>query len=89
MLRRELDGLATRQHAIAEVRSAGLLGGIALDEVISAMDVTDDLVEFGYISRPLRGNTLQVSPPFIVDESELMGIIAAIEAAIARRSTLA
>ncbi|MCZ4149221.1 aspartate aminotransferase family protein, partial [Escherichia coli] len=59
VLRRELDALAARTEAITEVRSAGLLGGVTLHESLTAERVCDDLVELGFIGRPLRGNTIQ------------------------------
>lgn len=86
VLRRELDALATGREAITEVRSAGLLGGVTLHESLSAEQICDDLVEMGFIGRPLRGNTIQISPPFIVSEDELSNFINAIGEAIDARS---
>lgn len=82
LLRAELDGLAARQEGVAEVRVAGLLGGVELAPHLDAVRVTDALVELGVISRPLRGNTLQLSPPFIISDAELVSFVAAIEHAI-------
>lgn len=86
VLRRELDALATGRETITEVRSAGLLGGVTLHESLSAEQICDDLVELGFIGRPLRGNTIQISPPFIVSEDELSDFINAIGEAIDARS---
>ncbi|WP_073707102.1 MULTISPECIES: aminotransferase family protein [Glutamicibacter] len=86
VLRRELDALAARTEAITEVRSAGLLGGVTLHESLTAERVCDDLVELGFIGRPLRGNTIQISPPFIVTDEELSMFISAIGEAINARS---
>jgi adenosylmethionine-8-amino-7-oxononanoate aminotransferase len=47
-----------------------------------AEKIADDLIELGYISRPLRGNTLQISPPFIISDDELTAFVGAIEHAI-------
>ncbi|GAA3598560.1 aspartate aminotransferase family protein [Agrococcus terreus] len=82
VLARELAGLAERRPEVVDVRVAGLLGGISLAEHLVAERVTDALVELGFISRPLRGNTLQISPPFIIDDAELVSFVAAIEHAI-------
>ena len=67
----ELDG-------VLEVRSAGFLGGVALAEHLSAEAVTDEIVERGYVTRPLRGNTVQLSPPFITTDDELRELVAVI-----------
>lgn len=82
VLNHELAALADRQRAVTEVRVGGLLGGVTLADHLSAEHVVDDLVELGYISRPLRGNSLQISPPFIVSDAELRSFIAAIEQAV-------
>lgn len=82
VLRTELDGLAARQQAVADVRVAGLLGGVTLADHLAADRIADDLIELGFISRPLRGNTLQISPPFIISDDELKGFVAAIEQAV-------
>lgn len=80
-----LDGLNARQGEVIDVRVGGLLGGITLSENLSAESIADDLIDLGYISRPLRGNSLQISPPFIVSDDELKGYIDAIETAITDR----
>lgn len=82
VLRAQLEGLQQRQEAVVDVRVAGFLGGVSLDERISNERVTDRLIELGFISRPLRGNTLQLSPPFIVSDQEVADFVAAIEQAI-------
>ncbi|SDR96821.1 aminotransferase family protein [Agrococcus carbonis] len=82
VLRRELEGLAARQEAVVDVRVAGFLGGIGLDERIANDRVADRAIEHGFITRPLRGNTLQLSPPFIVSDQEVVDYVAAIELAI-------
>ena len=86
VLRAALTGLAATVEGITEVRSAGLLGGVALHESLSAQQVCDDLVELGFIGRPLRGNTIQISPPFIISDAELHTFIDAIGHAITERS---
>ncbi len=82
VLRAQLDGLQQRQEAVVDARVAGFLGGVTLDERVSAERVTDRLIDLGFISRPLRGNTLQLSPPFIVSDQEVVDFVAAIEQAI-------
>lgn len=82
VLRGQLENLQQRQEAVVDARVAGFLGGVTLDERVSAERVTDRLIGLGFISRPLRGNTLQLSPPFIVSDQEVVDFVAAIEQAI-------
>ncbi|MET3368464.1 UNVERIFIED_CONTAM: adenosylmethionine-8-amino-7-oxononanoate aminotransferase [Jeotgalibacillus campisalis] len=88
VLRTEFEGLAQRQTAVTDTRVAGLLGGITLADHLKAEKICDDLIELGFIARPLRGNTVQISPPFIISDQELRLFIAAIEQAITERETL-
>jgi adenosylmethionine-8-amino-7-oxononanoate aminotransferase len=85
VLRDALDGLAQRQSAVVDVRVAGLLGGVTLADHLTAEHVADDMIDLGFITRPLRGNTLQISPPFIVSDDELVAFVAAIEHAVIAR----
>ena len=85
LLRTEFDLLAQRRPAVVDVRVAGLLGGITLADHLKAEQICDDLIELGYIARPLRGNTLQVSPPFIISDQELRLFVAAIDQAVIER----
>ena len=82
VLRTQLSELAQRCDAVTDVRVAGLLGGVTLADHLAAEKVTDALIEFGFISRPLRGNTLQLSPPFTTTDDELAEYVTAIEKAI-------
>ncbi|MET8473653.1 aminotransferase class III-fold pyridoxal phosphate-dependent enzyme [Streptomyces sp. NPDC006422] len=82
LLTEELRALDARA-SVAETRVAGLLAGVSLVDDISAEAVTDDLVEHGFVTRPLRGNTVQISPPFITTDDELRGLVAAIGAVLA------
>ncbi|CAN5747964.1 hypothetical protein BH10ACT9_BH10ACT9_34130 [soil metagenome] len=45
---------------------------------IAADAVTDTLIEVGFVARPFRGNTIQLSPPFITTDDELTQFVAAI-----------
>lgn len=76
VLATELEGLAGDER-IEQTRVAGLLGGIQLRPEFSAERVTDQMVEQGWIARPLRGNVIQISPPFTTTDDELRGIVAA------------
>ena len=87
LLDSSLKGLAQRQSAVSDVRVAGFLGGVSLRDDLSAEKIADDLIELGFISRPLRGNTLQISPPFIISNDELTSYVGAIEEAISAAVT--
>lgn len=79
---KDLEDLARNNPEVTEVRYAGLLGGVTLREGVAVEKVCDRMIDKGFISRPLRGNTLQVSPPFIVTEQELTDFFAAMSEAI-------
>ncbi|MEX7471412.1 aspartate aminotransferase family protein [Mycobacterium adipatum] len=84
------DGLATvaaRRSSIAEVRVAGFMAGIALVDDLDAVAVSDELIDTGFVVRPLRGNTLQLSPPFITTDDELAALVGAIDDTLSRRET--
>ncbi|GLY69292.1 aspartate aminotransferase family protein [Amycolatopsis taiwanensis] len=82
LLAHELAGLESREGVDA-TRVAGLLGGVTLAGQISAEAVTDELIEHGFIARPLRGNTVQFSPPFIATDDEIRAMVAALDSVIA------
>ncbi|HET7740046.1 MAG TPA: aminotransferase class III-fold pyridoxal phosphate-dependent enzyme [Mycobacterium sp.] len=77
-----LDALAARNPSVREVRVCGFLGGVSLVDGVDAVRVADALIDVGFVSRPLRGNTLQLSPPFITTDDELRDYIDAIDAAV-------
>lgn len=79
LLADQLQQLGARRPSVAEVRVGGFLGGVALVEQVQAEHAADALIDIGFISRPLRGNTLQISPPFIVSDDELVSFVAAID----------
>lgn len=74
-----LIALDERCAGVREVRFGGFLGGVSLVDSLDAVQVSDRLVDAGFVSRPLRDNTLQISPPFIVTDEELAAYLAAIE----------
>lgn len=82
VLDRELKALAEHNPNVVDVRVAGLLGGVTVADHLSAERISDTVIELGYISRPLRGNTLQLSPPFIISDEELASFVSAIDEAI-------
>jgi adenosylmethionine-8-amino-7-oxononanoate aminotransferase len=79
LLNSQLTQLAAQRRSVVDVRVGGFLGGVTLGEDFSAESVADALIDHGFISRPLRGNTLQISPPFITTDVELTQFVAAID----------
>jgi adenosylmethionine-8-amino-7-oxononanoate aminotransferase len=72
------------QHPrVQEVRSGiGLLAGVQLDPELSGDAVCRACIESGVLLRALPGNTLQISPPFIVEREDLQRIADAIAGAL-------
>lgn len=68
---------------VREVRSGyGFLAGVELDAAIPAPVVAAECVRRGVIVRALHRNTLQVSPPFVIEEDDLGRIADTIAAAL-------
>ncbi|MXP23458.1 aminotransferase class III-fold pyridoxal phosphate-dependent enzyme [Gordonia sp. HNM0687] len=78
LLRAQLDQLSAKHSSVVDVRVGGFLGGVSLSDDVRAESVADKLIDIGFISRPLRGNTLQISPPFITTDGELVRFVDAI-----------
>lgn len=72
-----LNELSTHD-AVTDTRVGGFLGGVELVDELSAETVTDEILELGFITRPLRGNTIQFSPPFVSTEDELSDLFGAV-----------
>jgi len=88
LLEARLSGLLgdlAGHELVAETRVGGFLGGVALVDGVSAETVCDEMLELGYITRPLNGNTLQISPPFITTDTELDAFVGAIRAVLDRQ----
>jgi adenosylmethionine-8-amino-7-oxononanoate aminotransferase len=73
-----LNKLREAHMSVADVRVAGFMGGITLADDVDAVTVSDEVIDLGFICRPLRGNTLQISPPFISTEEEVNTLVDAI-----------
>jgi adenosylmethionine-8-amino-7-oxononanoate aminotransferase len=80
-------------HAlVSEVRTCGLLAGIEInpDALLRAPHLAESVVndarERGLLTRALVGNTIQVSPPFVITESELREVADTVRAALDARS---
>ncbi|QZT64253.1 aspartate aminotransferase family protein [Mycolicibacterium austroafricanum] len=84
-LEEALQDMASRRPSVSEVRVCGLLAGIALADEYDAVAVTDTLIDRGFVVRPLRGNTLQLSPPFVTTDDELLALVGAIDDTLAEQ----
>lgn len=74
VLDRTLD--RARSHELVDkVRVGGFMGGVQLAQSVDGNAVADFAIENGVIVRILRGNTVQISPPFIVTEAEISTIV--------------
>jgi adenosylmethionine-8-amino-7-oxononanoate aminotransferase len=59
--------------AVAEVRTGvGLLGAVELADPSKLQAVIDAAYERGVLVRGIRGVALQVSPPFVITEDEIL-----------------
>jgi adenosylmethionine-8-amino-7-oxononanoate aminotransferase len=86
VLEEQLGRLA-EHPGVAEVRVAGLTGAVELTEaVLAEPGVMDRAVVLartnGVLTRNLRGRSFQISPPFVIDESEIRQMVDGLEAAI-------
>lgn len=78
-LAQALHDVAAARPSIAEVRISGFLAGVALHDEYDAVAVTDAMIDRGFVTRPLRGNTVQMSPPFITTDAELSALVDAMD----------
>ena len=68
---------------VTDVRAGiGLLAGVELSATVSGDDVTRRCLEDGVLLRVITNNTLQISPPFIVEADDLERIAASIARAL-------
>lgn len=81
VLQRELTALEQHER-VREIRSAGFLAGVALVDGVDGPALADRLIERGFTSRVLPGNTLQISPPFTTTDEEVRTLVAGIKDAL-------
>lgn len=73
-----LRGVQKKKSCILDVRGAGLLVGIALDEGTPAGGVVRKLLEKGFVVGTAAGNVLRLLPPLIIGESDCDALAAAL-----------
>jgi putrescine aminotransferase len=73
-------GALARHPLVAATRSVGLLAAVELDASARGRDpelvdrIVADVRRRGVITRALAGHSLQISPPFVIDEHEIREI---------------
>ena len=79
-----LQGLL-RHPAVEEVRSVGLMGGVQLDSRflaergVAGSWVASACRDRGVLTRVLVGEALQITPPFVIEESQLERVFAVLD----------
>ena len=85
---RDLIEPLRREPGVADVRSAGLAAAVELDTDVLAANpgagaaAVATARRHGVLTRALRGVALQISPPFVVTEDELVTIVDGIAAGV-------
>jgi 4-aminobutyrate aminotransferase/(S)-3-amino-2-methylpropionate transaminase len=72
---------------IVEVRQVGLMIGLQLEAEQSALRLTRDLLERGYLVLPAgaRADVLQLTPPVTLSDAQVEGFVGALEDALGNR----
>ena len=85
---RELLEPLRAERGVGDVRSAGLAAAVELDARVVEADPGAPMAavlaarRHGVLTRALRGVALQISPPLVVSEDELVAIVSAVTAGI-------
>ena len=85
---RELLEPLRAERGVGDVRSAGLAAAVELDARVVEADPGAPIAavlaarRHGVLTRALRGVALQISPPLVVSEDELVAIVSAVTAGI-------
>ena len=76
---------AKDNHLIKTVRGKGLLNAILIndtEESSTAWDICIKLRDNGLLAKPTHGNIIQICPPLVMNENELMECISIIKKTI-------
>lgn len=79
---KQLKAMKTRQHRIAGVRGIGLLLGVELDSPALAEDVLYRCLAKGLSFKIGQGNVINLSPPLVIEESDLESALGIVEQSI-------
>ena len=74
-LRRGIEGM--RHPLVAQVRGAGLLLGIVLNQPVSAA-VTDALRDAGFLVNPIKPDVVRLAPPLVLSVEQVEAFLAAL-----------
>lgn len=85
ILRKGLNGIASRNSLITMVRGKGLLNAIVID-----CDENSDLAwniclkfsEYGLLAKPTHGNKIRLAPPLVITETQIQECLVIIERAL-------
>ena len=73
----ELNALSSHQ-LVADCRVGGFLGAVEVSPHLSGAAIADEVIDRGFVCRPLPGNALQISPPLISQDNEITDLVTAI-----------
>jgi ornithine--oxo-acid transaminase len=82
ILRKGLNGIASRNSLITLVRGKGLLNAIVIDcdeESDLAWDICMKFSENGLLAKPTHGNKIRLAPPLVITEAQIQECLAIIE----------
>lgn len=82
-----LRGIGRRfPDLVMDVRGAGLMLGMALDEALPVKTVQLAMLEKGFIIGTAGGNTLRIMPPLVIEEKALLSMIDALGEVLAAQN---
>jgi 4-aminobutyrate aminotransferase len=78
----QLRAMQARQTRVAEVRGIGLLMGVEMDSAVLAEEVLYRCLAKGLSFKVGQGTVLNLSPPLVIDESDLDRALAIVEESV-------
>jgi ornithine--oxo-acid transaminase len=69
-LKKRIEQIAKRSNLVKEVRGRGLFIGIEIKDA-KAMPICREMLKLGLIANDSHGHTIRISPPLIINDSEL------------------
>jgi acetylornithine aminotransferase/acetylornithine/N-succinyldiaminopimelate aminotransferase len=80
--RASLSGLDEKHKSVVDVRSAGLMLAMELDDMELAKAVTKQLLKQGIIINRTHENVLRFLPPYVIQKTHVDQLISALDAAL-------
>ena len=84
--RSQLELLAARHHSVREVRGLGLMLALELNSAETAKSVARQLLKQGIIINRTHETVLRFLPPYIVEQTHIDEVIAALDSALGAQS---